>query len=69
MSGIRQIPKCHNSTRIAQQSYLLFTEDDFANAAVVAKVMVEGLNARWCGSTEMGVWKPEDSRTEWGHLG
>lgn len=48
---------------------MLFTEDDFANAAVVAKVMVEGLNARWCGSTEMGVWKPEDSRTEWGHLG
>jgi hypothetical protein len=31
-----------NSPRIAQQSYLLVTEDDFARAAVVAKVMVEG---------------------------
>jgi hypothetical protein len=28
--------------RIAQQSYLLVTEDDFAKAAGVAKVMVEG---------------------------
>jgi hypothetical protein len=28
--------------RIAQQSCLLVTEDDFANAAGVAKVMVEG---------------------------
>ena len=31
-----------NSPRIAQQSYLLVTEDDFARAAGVAKVMVEG---------------------------
>jgi hypothetical protein len=29
-----------NSRRIAQQSYLLVTEDDFAKAAGVAKVMV-----------------------------
>jgi hypothetical protein len=31
-----------NSPRIAQQSYLLVTEDDFAKAAGVKKVMVEG---------------------------
>ena len=31
-----------NSPRIAQQSYLLVTEDDFARAAGVAKVTVEG---------------------------
>ena len=31
-----------NSPRIAQQSYLLVAEDDFAKAAGVAKVMVEG---------------------------
>jgi len=31
-----------NSPRIAQQSYLLVTEDDFARAAGVAKVMVDG---------------------------
>ncbi|MFN9851733.1 MAG: hypothetical protein ACK57P_07945 [Planctomycetota bacterium] len=31
-----------NSPRIAQQSYLLVTEDDFAKAAGVAKVVVEG---------------------------
>ena len=31
-----------NSPRIAQQSYLLVTEDDFAKAAGVAKVMLEG---------------------------
>jgi hypothetical protein len=31
-----------NSPRIAQQSYLLVTEDDFAKAAGVAKVMVDG---------------------------
>jgi len=31
-----------NSPRIAQQSYLLVIEDDFARAAVLAKVMVEG---------------------------
>ena len=31
-----------NSPRIAQQSYLLVTEDDFAKAAGVAKVLVEG---------------------------
>jgi len=30
-----------NSPRISQQSYLLVTEDDFAKAAGVAKVMVE----------------------------
>jgi hypothetical protein len=30
-----------NSPRIAQQSYLLVTEDDFAKAAGVAKVTVE----------------------------
>jgi hypothetical protein len=32
-----------NSPRIAQQSYLLVTEDDFAKATGVAKMMVEGL--------------------------
>ncbi|MFN5919617.1 MAG: hypothetical protein ACK48K_22900 [Planctomycetota bacterium] len=31
-----------NSPRIAQQSYLLVTEDDFAKAAGVAKGMVDG---------------------------
>ena len=31
-----------NSPRIAQQSYLLVTEDDFAKAAGVAKMLVEG---------------------------
>jgi hypothetical protein len=31
-----------NSPRIAEQSYLLVTEDDFAKAAGVKKVMVEG---------------------------
>ena len=31
-----------NSPRIAQQSYLLVTEDDFARAAGLAKMMVEG---------------------------
>jgi hypothetical protein len=31
-----------NSPRIAQQSYLLVTEDDLARAAGVQKVMVEG---------------------------
>jgi hypothetical protein len=31
-----------NSPRIAQQSYLLVTEDDFDKAAGVAKVIVEG---------------------------
>jgi hypothetical protein len=31
-----------NSPRIAQQSYLLVTEDDFAKAAGVAKVTVDG---------------------------
>jgi hypothetical protein len=31
-----------NSPRIAQQSYLPVTEDDFAKAAGVAKVLVEG---------------------------
>ena len=31
-----------NSPRIAQQSYLLVTEDDFARAAGAKKVMVEG---------------------------
>ena len=30
-----------NSPRIAQQSYLLVTEDDFAKAAGVVKVMME----------------------------
>ncbi|MFN5393339.1 MAG: hypothetical protein ACK5EO_05490 [Planctomycetota bacterium] len=30
-----------NSPRIAQQSYLLVTEDDFAKAAGVKRVMVE----------------------------
>ena len=30
-----------NSPRIAQQSYLLVTEDDFARATGVAKLMVE----------------------------
>ena len=32
-----------NSPRIAQQSYLLVTEDDFAKAAGVAKGMAEGV--------------------------
>jgi hypothetical protein len=31
-----------NSSRIAQQSYLLVTEDDFAKAAGLAKMMAEG---------------------------
>jgi hypothetical protein len=31
-----------NSPRIAQQSYLLVTEDDFTEAAGLAKVMAEG---------------------------
>lgn len=31
-----------NSPPIAQQSYLLVTEDDFAKAAWAKKVMVEG---------------------------
>ena len=31
-----------NSPRIAQQSYLLVTEDDFGKAAGVVKVIVEG---------------------------
>jgi len=31
-----------NSPRIAQQSYLLVIEDDFAKAIGVEKVMVEG---------------------------
>jgi hypothetical protein len=31
-----------NSPRIAQQTYLLDTEDDFAEAAGLAKVMAEG---------------------------
>ena len=31
-----------NSPRIAQQSYLLVTEGDFAKAAGIAKLMVEG---------------------------
>jgi hypothetical protein len=31
-----------NSPRIAQQSYLLVTEDDFSKTAGVQKVMVEG---------------------------
>ena len=31
-----------NSPHVAQQSYLLVTEEDFARAARVAKVMVEG---------------------------
>jgi integrase len=35
-----------NSPRIAQQSYLLVTEDDFAKAAGVAKMMVEALVPR-----------------------
>jgi hypothetical protein len=35
-----------NSPRIAQQSYLLVTEDDFAKAAGVAKVMTEGYFSR-----------------------
>ena len=34
-----------NSPRIAQQSYLLVTEDDFAKAAGVQKVMVEAMRA------------------------
>lgn len=38
-----------NSPRIAQQSYLLVTKDDFAKAADVAKVMAEGRIKRWCG--------------------
>jgi hypothetical protein len=34
-----------NSPRIAQQSYLLVTEEDLAKAAGVTKVMVEGVKA------------------------
>ena len=36
-----------NSPRIAQQSYLLVTEDDFAKAAGAKKVMVEGWEEEW----------------------
>ena len=32
-----------NAPRIVQQSYLLVTEEDFAKAAGMAKVMVEGM--------------------------
>jgi hypothetical protein len=35
-----------NLPRIAQQSYLLVTEDDFARAAGAKKVMVEGGGVR-----------------------
>ena len=38
-----------NSPRIAQQSYLLVTEDDFAKAAGAKKVLVEGLDYLWFG--------------------
>ena len=34
-----------NSPRIAQQSYLLVTEDDFARAAGAKKMMVEGVSS------------------------
>jgi hypothetical protein len=37
-----------NLPRIAQQSYLLVTEDDFARAAGAKKVMVEGGRERAC---------------------
>jgi hypothetical protein len=35
-----------NSPRIAQQSYLLVTEDDFAKAAGCSEG--DGLSVRWC---------------------
>ena len=38
-----------NSPLIAQQSYLLVTEDDFAGAAGEKKAMVEGRVDSWCG--------------------
>ena len=44
-----------NSPRIAQQSYLLVTEDDFARAAGVAKVTVKQRGA-W--------WKPDTPRRQ-----
>jgi hypothetical protein len=40
-----------NSPRIAQQSYLLVTEEDFARAAGAKKVMVERVITRWCGES------------------
>jgi hypothetical protein len=38
--------QARSKPRIAQQSYLLVTEDDFAKAAGVAKVMTEGYFSR-----------------------
>ena len=43
-----------NSPRIAQQSYLLVTEDDFTKAAGVAKVMVEGGEIEGAGRPSNG---------------
>jgi len=43
-----------NSPRIAQQSYLRVTEDEFARAAGVAKVMVEGQFNWWSGTVSGG---------------
>jgi hypothetical protein len=40
---------------IAQQSYLVVTEDDFAKAAGVKKVMVEWWCEWWCGDRS-GKW-------------
>ena len=59
-----------NEQPIANQ-YLL-TEGDMTVKHSLSKFFVcdgGGVNDRWGGSMEMGVWKPEDSRTEWGHLG
>ena len=47
-----------NSPRIAQQSYLLVTEDDFAKAAGVAKVMVEGREIDGTGRPSNGKSSP-----------
>ena len=47
-----------NSPRIAQQGYLLVTEDDFAKAAGVAKVMVEGREIDGTGRPSNGKSSP-----------
>jgi hypothetical protein len=47
-----------NSPRIAQQSYLLVTGDDFARAAGVVKVMVEGREIDGAGRPSNGKSSP-----------
>ena len=47
-----------NSPRIAQQGYLLVTEGDFAKAAGVAKVLVEGREIDGTGRPSKGKSSP-----------